>query len=61
MQLGTDRASVESFSRISRPRLDHVVLDLLGADVGVVLVAVVGTSRRRRSPRRWTLFGSQWR
>ena len=56
LQLGTDQASVES-----RPRLDHVVVDLLVADVVVVLVAVVGTSRRRRSPRRWTLFGSQWR
>ena len=53
---------IRRWSNCLRSRLDHVVVDLLVADVVVVvLVAVVGTSRRRRSPRRWTLFGSQWR
>ena len=52
---------IRRWSNCLRSRLDHVVVDLLVADVVVVLVAVVETSRRRRSPRRWTLFGSQWR
>ena len=59
LQLGTDWASVKSFPDFLG--LGPIRSFSISSVRTLVLVAVVGTSRQRRSPRRWTQFGSRWR